>query len=109
MKGTVVRTLVDEPRPSGTYADKWDGKGDGGKRLKDDQYRWVATFSDGSHTFTIDRSNEFDGDFELKSHPTTLRGIPSGASLSDSATTLRGPGRSFSSSPAPRSMSRLRL
>jgi flagellar hook assembly protein FlgD len=68
MKGTVVRTLVDETRPAGTYADKWDGKGDGGRRLKDDQYRWVATFGDGGRSFTIDRSKELDGDFELKSH-----------------------------------------
>lgn len=81
VKGIVVRTLVDESRPAGTYADKWDGKGDGGKRLKDDQYRWVATFSDGNRSFTIDQSNELDGDFELKSHPEYLpwdpfRGIP---------------------------------
>jgi flagellar hook assembly protein FlgD len=69
MKGTVVRTLVDEKRPAGTYKDSWDGKGDGGNRLKDDQYRWVAVFSDEGNTFSIDRSKELDGDFELKSHP----------------------------------------
>lgn len=81
MKGTVVRTLVNESRPAGVYADKWDGKGDGGRRLKDDQYRWVATFTTGGHTFTIDRSNELDGDFELKSHQDypswdPFRGLP---------------------------------
>jgi hypothetical protein len=69
MKGAVVRTLVDERRPAGTYRDRWDGKGEGGKRLKDDQYRWVATFCDESRSFIIDRSQELDGDFELKSHP----------------------------------------
>ncbi len=68
MKGTVVRTLINESRPAGTYADKWDGSGDGGRRLRDDQYRWVATFNDGSHSFTIDLSRVLDGDFELKSH-----------------------------------------
>ena len=81
MKGTVVRTLVDETRPAGTYADKWDGKGDGGRRLKDDQYRWVAVFSDEDHSFSIDRSKELDGDSELKSHPEyppwdPFRGVP---------------------------------
>src|SRR5271169_6882291 len=47
LKGTIVRTLVDTRRARGTYVDAWDGKGDRGKRLKDDQYRWVAILSDG--------------------------------------------------------------
>jgi flagellar hook assembly protein FlgD len=81
MKGTVVRTLVNAKRAPGKYADTWDGKGDHRKRLKDDQYRWVATFSDRSHSFSIDNSKELDGDFELKSHPEyppwdPFRGVP---------------------------------
>lgn len=69
IRGAVVRTLVDSRRAPGTYTDAWDGKGDSGKKLKDDQYRWVARFSEDSVSFSIDYSKELDGDFELKSHP----------------------------------------
>jgi flagellar hook assembly protein FlgD len=69
MTGTVVRALVHENRPAGTYRDAWDGLGNGGRRLRDDQYRWVATFESGGDRFTVDRSAELDGDVESQSHP----------------------------------------
>ncbi|MBI5440093.1 MAG: hypothetical protein HY900_02660 [Deltaproteobacteria bacterium] len=67
--GRIARTLVDAQRSPGTYRDSWDGAGDDGKRLRDGQYRWVATFEDGEHARTIDWSAEKDGDAEVKSHP----------------------------------------
>lgn len=69
LSGTIVRTLVDESRPAGTFTDAWDGMGENGSRIKDGQYRWVATFVDEGSRFSIDLSTELDGDFEVKSHP----------------------------------------
>ena len=69
LSGTVVRTLFAGKRPAGKYGDAWDGKSEGGRRLPDGQYLWVATFDDGRHRTTIDHSAELDGDVESKSHP----------------------------------------
>jgi flagellar hook assembly protein FlgD len=65
--GRVVRTLVDAPRPAGTYADAWDGRDDAGAHLPDGPYFVVATVSDGTHTMTWDQSHEFlDNYFDSK-------------------------------------------
>lgn len=69
MTGNVVRKLVDEMRPPGSFEDAWDGYGEGGRRIRDGQYRWVATLDTGDRCLTVDRSAELDGDYEVKSHP----------------------------------------
>jgi flagellar hook assembly protein FlgD len=69
MSGAVVRKLLEKKRPAGRHRDAWDGKGEGGRRLPDGQYRWVATFDGGRQRATIDHSGKLDGDVESKSHP----------------------------------------
>lgn len=67
--GRVVRRLVDQDRGAGIFADTWNGRGESGDRLRDEQYRWVAAFRSEAGEHTIDLSHEVDGDAEVKSHP----------------------------------------
>ena len=68
-RGTTVRTLVDEWRPAGVYSDVWNGLRDDGARLPDGQYRWVATFGSDMCSLVVDKSDQRDGDAEVKGHP----------------------------------------
>ena len=58
-QGTVVRTLVSQQRPQGTYNDTWDGRNDAGSLVPDAPYFYVATVTDGPRSLVWDLTNQF--------------------------------------------------
>lgn len=61
----VVRTLVNQSRPAGTYTDVWDGRAADGTRLRDDRYYYVATVVADIYTTTFDSSAVHYADYYL--------------------------------------------
>ncbi|HEX7151696.1 MAG TPA: FlgD immunoglobulin-like domain containing protein [Thermoanaerobaculia bacterium] len=58
--GSVVRTLVNGvARAPGSYPDVFNGRNDSNVVLPDGPYFYVATVTDGTHTFTWDLTNVF--------------------------------------------------
>jgi len=61
--GSVVRNLVvSNARNAGTFNDAWNGLDDGGAVLPDAPYFYLATVTDGTHTFTLDHSTDYRND-----------------------------------------------
>ncbi len=57
--GQTVRTLQNSvSRPAGTYADTWDGRGDGGQLLPDGPYFYVATAAAGADSMVWDLTSQ---------------------------------------------------
>src|SRR5206468_678197 len=56
--GTVVRTLVNVSRPTGTYTDQWDGKNAQGALLPDGGYFVVETLTDSSGSTVYDPASQ---------------------------------------------------
>jgi flagellar hook assembly protein FlgD len=62
--GAVVRNLVTSAaRNAGTYNDSFNGRDDANALLPDGPYFYVATVTDGPHTFSWDLSNDFRFDY----------------------------------------------
>jgi PKD repeat protein len=59
--GVIVRTLVDETRPSGTYEDHWDGRDGGGNLLPDGAYYAVLEYDVGGRTKIVDLTQTTGG------------------------------------------------
>lgn len=57
--GQLVRTLVNAVRSAGTFADAWNGLNDSGMLLPDGPYFYMATVTDGTHTFTWDLTTQY--------------------------------------------------
>ncbi len=58
--GTVVRNLVPGvARAANTYNDAFNGRNDANALLPDGPYFYIATVTDGTHTLTWDRSEDF--------------------------------------------------
>ncbi|KAA0255547.1 hypothetical protein FBQ97_00200 [Acidobacteria bacterium ACD] len=68
-EGVPVLTLADADRRVGRHSDVWDGRGPGGRRLRDGLYTWIATFSADRKVVTIDATGDVDGGTEVKAHP----------------------------------------
>jgi flagellar hook assembly protein FlgD len=62
--GVVVRTLVNGVRAAGTYTDSWDGRNDSAVRMRDGLYLWVASFTDGTRTTTLDLTSQKRTDYD---------------------------------------------
>ncbi|MEA2569305.1 MAG: hypothetical protein QOI24_1306 [Acidobacteriota bacterium] len=63
LSGTVVRTLVNAQRVSGTYSDSWNGTNDQGVLVPDGSYKYTATATDAIGTVTWDQGNIAIGTF----------------------------------------------
>lgn len=59
--GIVVRTLVDETRPAGSYADPWDGRNDSGQLVPQAPYLAVLEYEFAGQTRSIDLTNTTGG------------------------------------------------
>lgn len=64
--GSVVRNVItSQARAAGDYTDSWNGLTDAGALLPDTAYFFIATVTDGTTTFTLDRSTEYRNDYNV--------------------------------------------
>jgi len=59
--GAVVKTLVNQQRAGGTYADVWDGSNASAALTGDGSYTYTATATEGSGTLTWTQAGQFLG------------------------------------------------